>query len=400
MTLAWGAAATGAAATRSSRMSRAPVRRWRVLPADGRRSMRMSARSAQPRTRFFIGTGAARRPWSLPIWIKRLAVAEAEIEEAAVGGVEHAKAVEAGFEFDVGADLPVNEDSVGAELRDPGAGRVSGDVVEELSVGDEVTVVEDNGDLVLALGEVESVFVLVADEEHAEEAGVGVDAVDAHRVVVVPEGGGILLQGIVRDFGVAGGEPVFGVAVALGARLGAMDVDDGTDLGDVLAGAVQGVVDGEEVLGGEVVDPVDVERLVGANLEGGAEGVGAVAPHAGDGHVPVDLGVDLAHGDGERGSTVMEGGGDNRRDGKGIDEGREGQRVEHGRRDVRRIRSGSCGAGALVILRRLAGHRHGGRAGSALRWRARSGEAEGSQGGLLEEGAAGFRQESDSGRVR
>ncbi len=68
-------------------------------------------------------------------------------EEAAVGGVEDAEAVEARLDFEVGADLAVDEDGVGVELGDPGAVGVGGDGVEELAVGGEVAIVEGEGNL-------------------------------------------------------------------------------------------------------------------------------------------------------------------------------------------------------------------------------------------------------------
>ena len=58
------------------------------------------------------------------------------------------------------------------------------------------------------------------------------------------------------DAGLAGDEPVFGVAVVFGGGLGAVEVGGGADVRYVVAAAVEGVVDGEEMLGGEVVDPV------------------------------------------------------------------------------------------------------------------------------------------------
>ena len=77
--------------------------------------------------------------------------------------------------------------------------------VVELAVGGEVAVVEDERDFVLAGGEVQRVFGLVADEHHAEEAGVDVEAVEAHGVVVVPERGGLLLERVVAGAGLCRG---------------------------------------------------------------------------------------------------------------------------------------------------------------------------------------------------
>ncbi len=83
---------------------------------------------------------------------QRLAVRERQEEEAAIGGVEEAEAVESRLDLEEGADLSVDEDAVGAELGDPGAFRIAGDVVEELAVGGEVAIVEDEGNFVFAAG--------------------------------------------------------------------------------------------------------------------------------------------------------------------------------------------------------------------------------------------------------
>jgi hypothetical protein len=87
-----------------------------------------------------------------------LVVVEGEAEEAAVGGVEDAEAVEARFDLEVRANFAVDEDAVGSEFGDPGMIWVSGGCVKELAVGREVAVVEGEGNLVLAGGEMERVF--------------------------------------------------------------------------------------------------------------------------------------------------------------------------------------------------------------------------------------------------
>jgi len=158
-------------------------------------------------------------------------------------------------------------------------------------------------------------------------------------VVVIPEGCGVLLERVEGGAGLAGDIPVFGLAVVLGRGAGAVDVDAGADVRNVMAATVKAVVDGEEVLGGKLVDPLDVEWLVGAGLdergkggdfgaEAGGVGVG-IGPEACGGDVAVDLGVDLAHGDAEllAGAGVEALG-----ERKWVDEGRELERVEHGER--------------------------------------------------------------------
>ena len=100
----------------------------------------------------------------MPIWCRGCWFDEREAEEAAVGGVEEPKAVEARLDLEEGADLAVDEDAVGGELGDPGVVGIAGGGVEELAVGGEVAVVEDEGNFVFAGGEVERVFDLVAKE--------------------------------------------------------------------------------------------------------------------------------------------------------------------------------------------------------------------------------------------
>jgi hypothetical protein len=261
-----------------------------------------------------------------------LLIREREDEEAAVGGVEDAEAVEARLDLEEGADLAVDEDAVGGELGDPGVVGVAGGRVEELAVSGEVAIAKNEGDFVFALGEMEAVFDMVADEEHAEEAGVGAEAIEAHGVVVVPEGGGLLLEGVGAGARLAGGEPVFWVAVVGRRDLGAVEVGDGADVGDVGAAAVEGVVDGEEVCCGKVVDPGDLEVFAATGFDEWSEGRGAVAPHACGRDVAMDLGMNLLHRDAEGALAVVECGTRSFGEWQGIDEGRELQRVEHGSR--------------------------------------------------------------------
>ena len=226
---------------------------------------------------------------------KRLLVGKREKEEAAVRGIEGAEAVEAWLDLEVRTNLAVDEEAIGGELRDPRVIGITGGGVEELAVGGEVAVVEDEGYFVLTGGEVEGVFYLVSDEVHSEESGVGVESVEAHGVVVIPEGGCFLLVWVVADTALPRDEPIFGVAVIFGGDLCSVNVGDGADLGDVATAAVKGVIDGEEVGGGEIIEPLDLEGLSGASFDDGAQGGGAIAPHAGGRKVSVNLGVDLAH---------------------------------------------------------------------------------------------------------
>jgi hypothetical protein len=148
-------------------------------------------------------------------------------------------------------------------------------------------------------------------------------------VVVIPESGGLLFEGIVAGAGFAGGEPVFGVAVVFRGDLGAVHVGDGADFRDVGSAAVQGVVDGEKVFGGEVVDPGDFERLVAVSFNERGKGGGAVAPHACGRYVAVDFGVNLPHRDGESALAVVDCGACDLRKRQRVYERGQFQRVQH-----------------------------------------------------------------------
>jgi hypothetical protein len=145
-------------------------------------------------------------------------------------------------------------------------------------------------------------------------------------VVVVPKGGGALLERIVAGQALAGDEPVVGVAVVAGGDACAVDVDDGADVGNILAAAVEAVVDREKVLVREAVDPFDPEGFAYAGLdEGGESGCFAVRTHeigvdpqAARGDIAMDLGVDLLHADTELVRAGWPGAGGYR---KRIDEG-------------------------------------------------------------------------------
>ncbi len=76
--------------------------------------------------------------------------------------------------------------------------------------------------------------------------------------------------GIVIDGGLAGRVPGVGIAVAGGGGFGAVEVDDGADFGLVGFGSVDGVIDGQEMLGGKFVGPFDEDSLAAASFECGA----------------------------------------------------------------------------------------------------------------------------------
>ena len=91
-----------------------------------------------------------------------LAIGEGQVEEAAVGGVEEAEAVEARLDFEEGAHLAIEEDAAAAELGYPGVFGVAGVGIVELAVGGELAVVDQKRNFVFAGGKVERVLSVVA----------------------------------------------------------------------------------------------------------------------------------------------------------------------------------------------------------------------------------------------
>ena len=104
------------------------------VPAAWLKSMRTSARSAQPRMRRLHLDGSGEQALVAADLGERLAIGEGEAGRSGCWlRVEQAEAVEARLDVEEGTDLAVDEDAVGAELGDPRALGVAGDVVEELA---------------------------------------------------------------------------------------------------------------------------------------------------------------------------------------------------------------------------------------------------------------------------
>jgi hypothetical protein len=89
------------------------------------------------------------------------------------------------------------------------------------------------------------------------------------------------------------------MAVVFGRILSTVQMDAGAYFGDVATAAMEGVVDGEEVPGGEIVHPLDGKGMAGVDIDERGEGRFSVAPLAGYGDIAMNLAVDFAHGDAE-----------------------------------------------------------------------------------------------------
>ena len=139
----------------------------------------------------------------------------------------------------------------------------------ELPVLVEEAIEEHERNFVFAVGEAERLFGVVADHEESEEPRVLIEPFDPHRVVVVPEQRGVLTVRIVKrppsdrartslpDGHRSPGEPSRRARAPPCARrlLGVR--------------AVEAMVDGQEVLVGELVDPLDKNTPAAARLDCG-----------------------------------------------------------------------------------------------------------------------------------
>jgi hypothetical protein len=304
---------------------------------------------------------------------ERLAIGEGKVEEAAIGGVDQAETVEAGFDLKVWANFTVDENAVGAELGDPWVFGIAGGVVEELAIGGEVAVIEEQRDFIFSGRQVEGILKLVAEKKHAEEAGVGVESIDAHGVVVIPKRGGFLFQRIVTSSALSGRKPVFGVAIVFGGNLRAVEVSDGANIWNIGAATVERVIDGKEMFGGEIVDPRYFERFTAASFDEWRESGGAVAPHAGHRYIAMNLRVDLLHGDSKGALAVAQGRTRELRNRERVDEGSQLKRVQH---------EGFAGGNWLLLTHLRLSHIH-------LSERARRAIKQTERGGLLKKLASG-----------
>ncbi len=160
-------------------------------------------------------------------------------------------------------------------------------------------------------------------------------------MVVIPEGGGVLLERVGAGAGLAGEEPVCGKAVVFGGDAGAVEMGDGADVGDVVPQPCREWSMGRKCWWGSwLTHSIWSGWLVRASMSGARAEVGwrrlGVGPEAGGWDVAVDLGMDLAHGDAERWWPV------GRRTGRGSGSTKGGsfQGVEHGLREV--VGGGGC----------------------------------------------------------
>src|ERR1700733_4019266 len=118
------------------------------------------------------------------------------MQEAAIAGIQHAEAILAWLDIQKRKSFSVDKHDVAKNFGNPGHVGIAGHGIVELAVLLEQTIINDERDFEGALGKVERIFKIVANEEQPEHSRINVQAIDAHGVVVIPERGSILAVGI------------------------------------------------------------------------------------------------------------------------------------------------------------------------------------------------------------
>ena len=99
-------------------------------------------------------------------------------------------------------------------------------------------------------------------------------------------------------------EPVLRITIALGRRLGAMQMNYRPDIGLVSARTVQVMIDGQKMPVRQPIDPFYQEPLTAAGLEGGAGYASSVSPLASWSQITMQLALKLPHLDAVIGNHV------------------------------------------------------------------------------------------------
>src|SRR4029077_817544 len=190
--------------------------------------------------------------------------------KAAVGGVQQPEAILPRLDFEIGEDCSVYKDRASVVLGDPGCAGVTGDWIENFPILAERAVEEHERDFVGASRQSQRNFQLVSDEIHARQAGNRVQPCNAHRMIVVEQSGRFLLIRVVTGRRLAGHEPVFGIAIAIGRGSAAMQMYYSAYLGLVLFRSVNRVIDGQKMPLWQLVCPLDQDGLLTPYFERGS----------------------------------------------------------------------------------------------------------------------------------
>ena len=128
--------------------------------------------------------------------MKLLFVRERQVQKASVADVQHAKAILARLHIQERESFSVRNHHVAEYFGNPGMRGISGHRIVELAVLPQQAIVNYERDFEGAFGKIERIFEIVANKKQPEHAGVDVQAIDAHGVVVIPERRSFLPVGI------------------------------------------------------------------------------------------------------------------------------------------------------------------------------------------------------------
>ena len=218
-----------------------------------------------------------------------------EAVDARVGAIEDAEAVLSRFDRQIRPDGAVDEREGTEKLH-----RAIFDLVQQaageraIGCGLQVAVLDQQGDLVGAGGQVQRGFLGIADEVQPGQTGIDVEAGDAHGMVVIPQQGRLLVVGVVARGDLAGQRGVLGPAIAYGSRATAMQMHHRPGLKTchgrigrpaAAAGLILRLVwgrdggDGIGLVRGERVDPFNLHMLSSPDLNDGPWQGALVGPH-------------------------------------------------------------------------------------------------------------------------
>src|SRR5580698_6924430 len=150
------------------------------------------------------------------------------MQKAAVGSIQYAEAILARLHIEKGESLSVSHHHVAEGFWNPGPVRIARHGVIELAILFQQPIVDHQRDFERAFGEIERIFEIVANEKASEHAGVNIEPIDAHGVIVIPECRGFLSVGIEVGARLAWNVPILGISVALRRSLGAVYMDHTT----------------------------------------------------------------------------------------------------------------------------------------------------------------------------
>ena len=216
------------------------------------------------------------------------------MQKAAVGGVQHAEAILARLHVQKRKSFSIRHHHVAENLGHPRPVGIAGYGIVELAVLLEQAIVNHQRDFESAFGKIKRVFKIVANEKASEHARVNIQPIDAHGVIVIPERRGFLSVGIEVGPRLSWNVPILGISVALRRSLGAVDMDHAANFGLIGFGAVQAVIDRQEMFGGQFVGPFNEKRLAASRLKRRTRRRGAVTPQTGCRKIAMQFALQLA----------------------------------------------------------------------------------------------------------